>query len=299
MRAIPPALAEHLAGSVTTTCRLLRIERRDGVVHGLTTLDRDVEYQGVTYRTLSGCDVSVLATAADMSADNTEAFALLARDALGLQLLDLLAGVLDDARWSLMLVNWADLGMGHVTLDAGDVGRVTVRDGMAYAPELVSYSVRLRQRIVTHDSRLCRAEFGAPANSQRGCGVDASALWVPGTVTAVDGDEPARIFAGDAAGSVPGRLQWLTGNNAGPRLWPLDAAGLGTLVLMEDMPYPVEPGDTYQVRPDCAKTLPACQTYGNVINMKGEWYIPVGDGLEAQAPTAQVVGGVTGSVTPE
>lgn len=299
MRTIPAALAAHLAGSVTTTCRILRIERRDGVVYGLTTLDRDVEYLGVTYRALTGFDPSVIATSADISADNAEAFGLLAQDATGLQLSDLIAGVLDDARWTVMLVNWADLSMGHVTLDAGDVGRVRIEDGLAYAPELVSYSVRLRQAISTRDSRLCRSEFGSPANSQRGCGVNADALWLVGAATAADSEEPRRIFAGDVAGSVPGRLQWLTGHNASARLWPVDAAGLGTIVLMEDMPYPIAPGDTYRVRPDCAKTLQACQAYENVINMKGEWYIPVGDGLESQAPTAQVVGGVTGSVVQE
>ncbi|MCW1937504.1 DUF2163 domain-containing protein [Pseudomonas sp. MDMC_285] len=53
-RRIPPALFAHLQQPVTTVCRLLRITLSDGRVFGVTTLDRDVTYQGLTYSALNG-----------------------------------------------------------------------------------------------------------------------------------------------------------------------------------------------------------------------------------------------------
>ncbi len=46
---MPAALQAHLDSGVTTTCRLLRITLTSGLSFGMTTLDQDVVYQGVTY----------------------------------------------------------------------------------------------------------------------------------------------------------------------------------------------------------------------------------------------------------
>ena len=72
-RKIPPALLAHLQQTVTTTCRLLRFTLRDGRVFGMTTLDRDVEYLGVTYSSVNGFDPSIIATDTGLSVDNSEA----------------------------------------------------------------------------------------------------------------------------------------------------------------------------------------------------------------------------------
>lgn len=77
MRTVPPALKAHLQQSVTTTCRLLKINLKNGESHGLCTLDRDVEYEGTTYSALNGFDPSVIATDASFGVDNSEGYALL------------------------------------------------------------------------------------------------------------------------------------------------------------------------------------------------------------------------------
>ena len=301
MRKIPPALLAHLQQPVTTTCRLLLITLRTGLQFGLTTLDRNIDYQGVIYSAIDGFDSSVIATDTGLSVDNAEARALVSATVNGITAEMALRGDLDDAQWVLMLVNWADLSMGHMVLDAGDIGEVKVVDGAIYAPELLSYAMRLRQSIGDVWSRRCRAEFGSANEGQHGCGVDASALWVAGTVTGVSQGDPFRVFA-DSSISIdpapmPGRVQWLTGNNASGRLWQLEAfsAESGTVALMEAMTFAVEEGDTFRIRRDCNKSPSHCIEYGNLINYKGEPFIPVGDGLETQTPSAQVFGGLSGS----
>lgn len=301
MRNIPPALQAHLSSGVTTTCRLLKLTLASGAVYGLTTLDRDIVYQGVTYVALQGFDPSVIATDAAFSVDNAEATALLAAQVPGITAEAVLAGALDDAKWTMMLVNWADTTMGAMVLDTGDIGEVKVVDGLIYIPELLSYVMRLRQAIGDVWSRRCRATFGTPASSQHGCGVDTSAMWISGTVDNVDANDSGRVFTDTTiSGSVdyfPGRVEWLTGRNASERLYIVEAYSTtsNTVVLMEPTPYPIEIGDTFTMRPDCIKSPAQCVVYGNFINYKGEPFIPVGDGLETMTPSAQVFGGMSGS----
>lgn len=303
MRNIPAALRAHLQQNATTTCRLLKITLYDGRVFGLTTLDRDVVYGGVTYRAATGIDPSVIASDSGLSVDNGEGYSLLAAaPGQGITLRMIGAGELDDAQWQMMLVNWADLSMGHCLLDSGDIGNVTAEQRAAYNVELVSYVMRLRQPIGGLDSRTCRATFGTAANSQTGCGVDADALWQSGTVSGISADEPRRVFADSSLlitpAPIPGRVQWLTGNNAARnRLYQIEAysAVSGTIALIEPTPYDIEPDDTFRIRPDCGKTLANCQAYGNALNIKAEPYIPIGDGLETATPNSQIPGGVLGS----
>lgn len=304
MRRIPALLLDHLHQPVTTVCRLLRLSLQNGDVYGLTSLDRDVVHQGITYRALNGFDPSNISTNAGLSVDNSEVEALLANSEIapGITFAMAAAGELDNARWTCFLVNWADLSQGALILDAGDVGEVKVSDGMVYAPELISFAMRLRQNIGQVWSRRCRAEFGTPAPSWTGCGVDASGMWVQCVVTQVDPDDPMRVFADQdtipPGMSFPARVRWTSGPNAAvARLYQIEAYSSvsGTVALFEPTPFAISVGDTYDIRRDCNKSPSHCVGYENFINYKGEPFIPVGDGLESMTPGAQVFGGLNGS----
>ena len=54
MRAIPAALAAHLATGATTLAFGWKLTRRDGVVMGFSDHDRDLFCDGVTFRAASG-----------------------------------------------------------------------------------------------------------------------------------------------------------------------------------------------------------------------------------------------------
>ena len=301
MRDLATYLADHLNEPVTTTCRLLRFRLKDGSEYGMTTLDKNITYDGVTYYAINGFDPSVIAADTGVSVDNSEVKALLSTDIPGITTQMVQAGELDDAEWEMMLVNWHDLSMGHMILDGGDVGEVRVVDDVVYMPELVSSIMRLRQSIGHVWSRSCRAIFGDPANTQLGCGVDASALWVSATITGI-GDEARRVFADSAitltVDPVPGRVQWLTGDNASSRVYQVEAfdAATGTISLLEPCAFDIAIGDTFRIRQDCDKTPYTCETvYDNWLNYKGESLIPVGDGVGVMTPGAQITGGFVGS----
>ncbi len=298
MRRIPAALLDHIQQPVTTLCKLLKLTLVDGRVFGLATLDKDIDYQGVTYKSINGFDASNIQSSAGLTVANTEAAALLATEiAPGITFAMASAGDLDNARWSLFLINWASPDDEGIILDSGDVGQVKITDGQVYTPELISFAMRLKQTIGQVWSRRCRATFGTEASSQLGCGVDASSMWTDCTVTDVNADDQFRVF-GDSVNIIsemgwPARIQWVTGNNASVnRLYQLEAYNIdgGVVALFEPTPWAIEVGDEYRIRRDCAKSPNACKSYGNFINYKGEPYIPVGDGLETQTPGSQVFG---------
>lgn len=304
MRRIPALLLDHLQEPVTTTCRLLRLQLLDGRVFGLTTLDRDIDYLGVTYSAVNGFDPSNIATNSGLSVDNSDVSALLADTEIapGITFAMAAAGDLDNARWTAYLINWSAPEDGAMILDAGDVGQVVIKNGLVYSPELISFAMRLRQTIGSVWSLSCRATFGTEAASQTGCGVDASTMWVDCTVTAVDADDPMRIFADHdnimSEMGFPARVQWVTGNNAATnRLYQVEAYSSvsGTVALFEPVPFAIEVGDEYRIRRDCNKSPFACIAYENYINYKGEPYIPVGDGIESRTPLSQIFGNLNGS----
>lgn len=303
MRQIPTALQLHLNQAATTTTRLLKVTLKNGFVYGLSMLDRDIAYDDglgeVLYVATNGFDSSTLATDLGYSVGNAEGYALISNSIDGLELEDIEAGALNDAEWVCYLVNFENLESGqHLILDAGDIGEVKVQHGVVWLPELMSYIQRLKQPVGSVWSRTCRAIFGTPASSQTGCGIQLETLWVEGEVQTV-GPETNRVFTGDQVREdspgpplVPGRVQFLTGANAGQEFATEELDGL-TVTLAETTNYPIEAGDTYRIRPDCGKRfLEDCKgTWNNAVNFKGEYLIPVGDATAVQAPGAQLGAG--------
>lgn len=301
MRSASVALLAHLQQVDTTTCRLLKITTRSDITFGLCTLDVDIDYDDgdgeITYYATQGFDPSAFRTDTGYAVDNAEAMALLQESIIssnevpGIDLEMVEAGEFTDATWRCVLVNFKDLSMGHMELGFGDIGETTTRYGMLWIPELLSIMDRFKQPIGEVWSLRCRAIFGSPADSPTGCGVDAEALWVTGEVESV-GAETNRSFVGSAVGSpysFPGRVQFLTGKNAGP-LYATEALDSGSQIsLSETAGYPIEIGDTYRIRPDCAKrfTQDCIGVWDNGINFKGEPHIPLGDAAQVLTPEAQ------------
>lgn len=284
MRNLKPALQAHIDTGVTTLCRLLKITLADGRVFGMATLDRDVEFGGITYYARNGFDPSVIATDTSLGVDNAEGYSLYSTDIPGITVDMAQRGELDNAEWEMYLCNYKDVASTASILDAGDIGEVrTVRDTV-FVPELLSYSMRLRQSIGHVDSRTCRAIFGSELGTQTGCGVDAEALWQPATVASASGTEPKVTFIADDISTVPTapprwRVRWTTGDNVSARLYQAESLDpiSGQITLIEPVPFVIQPGDDFDVRPDCDFLADTCKNiYDNYLEFKGEDLIPTG-----------------------
>lgn len=265
-------------------------------VFGMTTLDRNVDFEGVTYYAQNGFDPSVISTDTSFGVDNAEGYSLYSVDIPGITTAMAQRGQLDGAEWEMLLVNYKDLSMGALVLDAGDIGEVkTVRDTV-FVPELLSYTARLRQSIGHVDSRTCRAVFGRELGTQTGCGVDAEALFQAATVTAVSTDEPKVTFVAADISTVPTapprwRVRWTSGDNVSSRLYQVETLDpmSGQITLTEPVPFVIQPNDEFDIRGDCDKLFETCRDiYANDPEFKGENLIPVGQASDT--PGAGVPG---------
>lgn len=300
MRQIPIALQQNLDGDVQYIARCIRFRLKSGEVMGFAMWDADITYDHgdgfgpTTYSAAQGIDQSMVESDISYSIANSEGRVLAASDFLnGLTVEMVEAGVLDDAEWDCFILDWRNPVTGSaMILDAGDVGEVRTEDGLVIIPELLSYSMRLKQPVGHYWQRPCRAIFGTPANSQTGCGVDADALWESAEVQSVAA-ENNRTFTGEGTAYFPGRVIFTSGQNQG-KVYSVESVSGSTITLAQTTPYAITAGDEYDHRPDCTKWPDGalgCKSYENFLNYKGEHLIPVGDGAAGSTPGAQLPGG--------
>lgn len=272
-------LAEHLKRGTTTIATLWRVERTDGRVYGFSSLDVDLEFEGVRYEAETGVMPAAISTRAGLQVDNTEAQGYLSGSAITEA--DLLAGLWDHAEIRIMQVNWRDLDMGALKLRRGWLGEVTVRDN-GFVAEARGLTAALNATIGELVSPGCAAELGDTR-----CGVDMTDYTATGTVTAADGN---RVLDTDLPGAIvrltptttgnpdadyfaEGRVTWLTGLNAGLREDVRSYSTAGVLQLQLPMPRDVQIGDTFTVTAGCSKaregTRGCIARFGNIVNFRG------------------------------
>src|SRR5687768_807239 len=211
MRFIPPALQAKLDSGVTTLARCWRVERRDGVLLGFTDHDQDIVLDGLTCRAGTGFAGSEATAALGLAVSGSEISGALTDDALSEA--DLAAGRYDVAAVEVHLVDWSEPSL-HVLLAKGVLGEVR-REGQAFAAELRSLADRLNEESGRRFTATCSADLGDGR-----CHIDLTspAFRGGGTVAALNG---ASSFAASGLGAyadgwfTAGRLEWLSGANAG------------------------------------------------------------------------------------
>lgn len=325
-RYIPIQLKEHLRQDATTTCMIIKITPivPGYPAYGITALDQDVIYDNgdgeITYHAAIGMVPASLMQSSDLSVDNTELPSLLPEFNVPIDEADIRAGVYDQATSEFMLVNYEDLGMGHVMLHKGSIGQVTINtDGLSFVNELRGLAARLKQSVCSKDSLSCRAIFGSqpigsaipgPQVARDWCGYPAETLLQSATVTSV-GLETNRTFGitppgGDWAEDSlnPGIVKWVTGLNAGKTYEVESNTVGGTISLAFETAFPIQTGDQLQFRPDCTKMArddaKGCRHWFEdewVLHFRGEPDIPIGDAGALETPGASSGPGQGGMTT--
>ncbi len=156
MNAAAAALYAHLASGATTVCRVWSVVRRDGTVFGFTDHDRDLCFEGITFRADTGMTARALTQTTGLSVDNSEAVGALSAASVTEE--DLLAGRFDGAEVRAWLVNWA-LVEERVLQFRGTIGEI-VRSGGAFRAELRGLTEALNQAQGRAYQRSCMAVLG-------------------------------------------------------------------------------------------------------------------------------------------
>lgn len=258
---IPEPLAEHYRSPAVTVTHIMRIRTKTGHVYGFTDLDVNIRYDPSIYdpgntgddwgmvdhmALNGGFALSRMDLAANLSVDNAE-MAILPGDA-SITPQQLMSGFLESADVRIYRINYTDTSMGHECIAVGKLGNSRISENQGFL-EFLSLTSQLKQPEAELQTIQCRHIFGGP-------GCPKPYTWFDFEVTAVDGDQPHRIFATDIAPAndffVPGVLEWVTGDNAGLDM-DVEQNTAGTFALMLPMGYQVRIGDTGRVRQDCTK----------------------------------------------
>ncbi|MCA3447789.1 MAG: DUF2163 domain-containing protein [Rhodobacter sp.] len=272
-------LLAHLAGGVATLCRAWAVQRRDGVVLGFTDHDRDLKFDGLTYRAETGMTARALMQTTGFAVDNSEAVGALSSDAVTEA--DLLAGRYDAAEVRCWLVNWTDVRQRLLQF-RGTFGEI-VRSAGAFRAELRGLTEALNQpqgRVYQRDCAAilgdaqCRFDLGQPGFSAE---------------LAVQTHTERRVFvfsgvAGFAAGWFEkGRLRLLDGQARGViGLIKTDRTegGQRVIELWDRIGPPVAAGDRIRLEAGCDRQAATCQSkFNNFHNFRGFPHIPGEDWL--------------------
>ncbi|MBV0891523.1 DUF2163 domain-containing protein [Paracoccus sp. Z118] len=158
VKQVSPALAAHLAGPVTTLATCWSILRRDGREFLFTDHDRDVLFDGKTYRASVGYSRTAISSDAQLAVDNLDIDGFLDDEEITEQ--DMRAGLFDFAEVRIFLVNWKAPSMGALRLRRGHLGEVTLAGNGMFRGELRGMTQRLQQEIGELYSAECRADLG-------------------------------------------------------------------------------------------------------------------------------------------
>lgn len=277
---IPQALLDHLKSPTVAICYCIKIVRQDGVVFGFTDHDRDLLYMGVTYKTKSGFSASSIEGSSDLSVDNLEVEALIDDESLTVE--DLKSGLFDGASVEVFLVCYLDLSMGHAILRSGWLGAVSCVDGNLFTTEVRGLTTKMTNRIGSVYTPTCRVERLGDIE----CNVSMSGRTKSSTVQTVTSRKTFTHNTNVQASNyfAHGILVWGAGSSnygyeSEVKVYTA-ANGVGTIELYLPTKKPILVGDAFSVTQGCDRTLAMCRdTFGNVINFRGEPYLPGVDAM--------------------
>jgi len=266
--------------TTTTRARAWAILRRDGVVLGFTDHDRDLSFDGMTFRADTGMTAKALTQTTGMAVDNTEAAGALSSD--GLTEADILAGRYDAAELRIWEVDWSAVD-DRSQLFRGALGEIT-RAGSAFKVELRGLSEPLSRSGGRVFGALCPAVLGDAA-----CGFEVSS---PGFFDLCQVEAVAEAgailhlpaLAAFAPGwFVHGRVAFLAGAAEGLTgivrrdITEGDARRLELWAAPGSEPMA---GDAIRVEAGCDKRFDSCRKkFSNQVNFRGFPHIPNEDWL--------------------
>lgn len=271
MLTLSAAMQAKLDAAATTFCQCWRLTRNDGAVLGFTDHDRDLIFNGVTFRADTGLSASQLETNLGLAAGTAEASGALRDD--GLTESDLLDGLYDGASVETWLVDWSNVDE-RVLLDVATMGDVR-RGEHAFTAELRATAYVFDQQQGRAFQRGCAADLG----DQR-CGVDLAAFMSTGTVAGFSGgiltlDLPSVFKSAYFSG---GALTFTSGANDGARVTIKSHSqdGLRASIALWTQPGgAIAAGDRVSLVAGCDKSAADCQQkFDNIVNFRGFPHMP-------------------------
>ncbi len=271
MQSIPPSLQAHLDSGFTTLANCILITREDGAQFAFTDLDRDVTFEGVTYKSKGGFSASALEASAGLAVDNMELEALIDDDSITED--DLKRGLFNGAAIEIFIINYEDLTAGSkIVLRVGTLGDIGIQDKGVFSTEIRGLTAKLQNRIGRVYAPTCNVRQLGDTR----CKVSLTPFMHTATVTAITSN---RVFSHtanvqDADYFNFGLLTWNAGSaNAGITIEVKDysvSGAVGTFDLQLPMKKNIEIGDSFTAVRGCDRRFATCRdVFDNVDNFRG------------------------------
>ncbi|MFA5662407.1 DUF2163 domain-containing protein [Castellaniella sp.] len=275
MKTVDARISAHVRSQVTTLCTCWELVRTDGQRFTWTDHDTDVLLGGDVYRSAAdgGFDRSAVEATLSLDVTNSELLGFIGD---GLDADELRAGLFDGATIRMMLVNWADPGMGAIVVRYGTLGEVSLADGDLFRVEVRGLQQAYKQIVGEVYSPDCRANFGDAR-----CGIDITQHMATMTVlqassraqfTVAEGNPTSMIDAPEGMLNF-GVVRFITGANIGRALEIKEVDG-DMVRLKFAAANIIEPGDELEMISGCDQRYSTCAAYGNIINFRGEPFVP-------------------------
>lgn len=275
-------LDAHLATGITRVARCWKLTRRDGQTYGFTDHDRDLFFDGVTFRAGTGLTASALSQTTGLAVDNTEAVGALSDASVTEE--DIAAGRFDAAEVEAWLVQWAE-PENRVLQFRGTLGELSRANG-AFTAELRGLAEQLNVPQGRVYQKTCAAVLGDAA-----CGFDLSAPGYAAELSVLS-VEDGRVFVFDDQGGFEARwfergvLTMLDGAAKGlsgtiKRDRP-EVEGRRRVDLWDRLRADVASGDRARLTAGCDKRMETCRLkFSNILNFRGFPDIPGEDWMLA------------------
>lgn len=277
MRAVPEALAAHLAQGETTTAHCWIVLRTDGSTLGFTDHDMALVVEGTQCAPSFGLDGGEMPARLGAQVETGEVLGILDHEAIAEE--DILLGRYDGARVESWLVNWAEPEQ-RLLLRVDTIGEIVREDGV-FRAELRSPQEALNVTRGRLYQRLCDAVVGDGR-----CGVDLDLPAHRGEATVVAAPDAFSVQVSGLTGFEEGWFsfgvgRWTGGKREGLRDPVLthrrtpegDLLGFATRAAEWAMP-----GDTLAVTVGCDRRFSTCKArFGNGANFRGFPHVPGND----------------------
>lgn len=251
----------------------MRVECANGLIVRLAEYPFDVKISGQTYYAgydFTGIELGTTFTPSSIDLKSFVGFAG-ATEAM------LMSGVFDNARVYVFATDWNNPIVDYEPITKAIFGKINMED-RKYTAEWMTLIDLTNQTVGYTFSIQCQHEFGG--QEPYGCGVDAVALRVTGTIEAVN---PQTEFYDSARTGVANYFVWgkmwmTSGPNVGIPPKTVKGSEDEYWQIYDPFPYEVEVGDTYMLEPGCLKFLGACVAHNNVARRLGFDFVP-GDSI--------------------
>lgn len=275
MRTASAEFLSQLAVSTTTLCRLWRLTPVGGAPLMFTDHDQELTVGGDVYLPTNPFTSSAIQNSIGGSNVNFDIQVLLTEQ---ITRPDVEQGIYDGAAIEIEAVFYDHVDYGVMSLATGYVTEISLPTN-AVAIMSCAGSLGNSKRILTEVyTPTCRADFG----DQR-CGINVMDFAEDFTVLSVNGIFfVANLGFADDYFSF-GTVIWSTGANAGKRIEVYRTQADGLVKLLIRPPFPIQIGDTGQITRGCDKRTATCIAYSNLVNFRGEPYVPGQDMMQAPA----------------